>query len=875
MYNSRTTYIPPLKRLSWRLPGLLILMILVTLLMISGSVYYFISRTESQMWEARQSESARFASDRVADFIERVKDTLTVISLLDRQTLTEKPGLIENILAQNLALLELVRLDKTGLVIAAANTNADTPVLADLFTIPQSRWFTQSRAGQLYLGAVQLSFNNQPYLIMAIPALDGGVVAARLRMNLLGDVVSTLHFGETGQAYVVNQTGEIVAHPNPEVALNRTSLSGRPEMAGLQPGPDQTWSSLYINFAGNKVIGVTHPIRDTQWVIFTEVTEAEALSVSRAAITLLGLGLGLFGLLILLVTTNFMARLILRPLEALRAGVIQIGEGDFEHAIVIDRQDEVGQVAQAFNDMVAQLRKRDAEIMERTQALRESEERFQQVIKSISDTIYMTEITPTGQRINRYISPNVVEFTGYELDVFMKQWDYWGVMIHPDDRAAAAAQADRFLQGQDSDTEYRLIKADGEIIWVRDNGRVRRDIITNNPIVYGVVSNITAHKQAEAALQQQRDFLQQVIDINPHFIFAKDREGRFTLANKAFSRAYGTTVQDLIGKTEDEASPNRLLIDRYNREDRNVIDTGKELIIPEDKIVNNFGQARWSSTVKRPILDETGQAYQVLGVATDITALKVTEQNLARALDAAREVNQFKTQLLANVSHDLRTPLNAILGHTEMLQKGIHGPITERQQKIIERVITNTKNLTIMVNRLVDQARLEAGTLMLEITPFTPANLLAQIHATMDILAETKHLNLTSAIAPNVPETILGDFYQLIQILQNLVGNAIKFTEQGSVAVRIFCPSPHEWGIEVTDTGPGIPFEAQAYIFEAFRQVDGTSTRKYGGSGLGLSIVKQLVTMMNGDVSVQSQPGQGSVFRVILPIISSEEKHHD
>jgi PAS domain S-box-containing protein len=453
----------------------------------------------------------------------------------------------------------------------------------------------------------------------------------------------------------------------------------------------------------------------------------------------------------------------------------------------------------------------------------------------------------------------------------MKQWEAWGIMIHPEDRDAASIQANNFLQGRDSEIEYRLIKANGEIIWARDNGRVRRDIITNNPIVYGVVSNITYRKQVETAIQQQRDFLQQVVDINPHFIFAKDRDGRFTLANKAFSRAYGTTVDHLIGKTEAEVNANRILVERYNQEDFGVIESGKELVIPEDKIVNNYGQARWRSTVKRPISDETGRTYQVLGVSTDITALKVTEQNLARALDTAQEINQFKTQLLANVSHDLRTPLNAILGHTEMLQKGIYGPLTERQLKITERVINNTKNLTAMVNRLVDQARLEAGTLMLEIAPFNPANLLAQMHFTMDILAETKHLSLTSSMADNIPDTLYSDFDQLIQILQNLVGNAIKFTDQGTVHVRLFCPSPYEWGLEVTDTGPGIPAEAQAYIFEAFRQVDGTATRRHGGSGLGLSIVKQLVTMMAGTVSVQSQLEQGSTFRVVFPINTPEE----
>ncbi len=482
----------------------------------------------------------------------------------------------------------------------------------------------------------------------------------------------------------------------------------------------------------------------------------------------------------------------------------------------------------------------------------------------------------TGELV---INERWADIIGYTLEEISPiSIETWIKYCHPDDLKRCNEKLEKHFHEELPyyDVEVRMMHKNGGWVWVHDRGKVVSWTPEGKPLLMlGTHQDITARKQAEAAMQQQRDFLQMVIDINPHLIFAKDRAGRFTLINKAYARSYGTTVENLLGKTLEEVNFNKILADRYNKEDDDVITTGKELIIPEDRIVNNYGQTRWRSTVKRPLFDENGQVYQVLGVSTDITALKTTEQNLARALDTAQDANQFKTQLLANVSHDLRTPLNAIMGHTEMLQKGIHGPLTERQLKIAKRIITNTKNLTSMVNRLVDQARLEAGTLMLEVAPFAPASLLAQMHATMDILAETKHLQLTSAIADNVPDTLYGDFDQLMQILQNLVGNAIKFTDNGEVSVRLFCPSAYEWGLEVADTGPGIPPEAQSYIFEAFRQVDGTATRRHGGSGLGLSIVKQLVTMMAGSVYVHSQPGQGSTFRVILPKTTPEEKPND
>ncbi len=374
------------------------------------------------------------------------------------------------------------------------------------------------------------------------------------------------------------------------------------------------------------------------------------------------------------------------------------------------------------------------------------------------------------------------------------------------------------------------------------------------------------HERTEKALRQQQTFLQQIIDINPHFIFAKDRQGLFTLANKAFANAYGTTVEELIGKNDANFNPNNKMVERYNRDDQEVIEMNKELIVPEHRIVNIHGRTLWRYTVKRPILDENGRAYQVLGVVTDITALKMAEQNLARALEQALEASHLKSQLLANVSHDLRTPLSAILGHTEMLQRGLYGLLTDKQLDIMQRILNNTNNLASMVNKLMDQAKLDADIMKLEITSFSPNDLIEHMQSAMKILAETKGLQLISHVDPALPSTIAGDLDRLHQIMLNLVGNAIKFTEKGSVQVNICQSNETHWAVQVTDTGPGIPDEAYIYIFEAFRQVDGTATRKHGGSGLGLSIVKQLTEMMDGEIRLESKLGQGSIFTIILPL---------
>lgn len=378
-------------------------------------------------------------------------------------------------------------------------------------------------------------------------------------------------------------------------------------------------------------------------------------------------------------------------------------------------------------------------------ALRQSEQRFRQVVASISDHIYMTEVTATGQHINLYLSPHVEILTGYPLAKFTEDWSFWPtVVIHPDDRAAAANQAARLASSQDSQLEYRLIQANGEIIWVRDSGRAERDSKRQSILIYGVVSDITERKRAETELAQARD----------------------------------------------------------------------------------------------------------------------------QALEASR----LKTELLAKVSHELRTPLGAILGFSEMLEIGFYGDLPKKQQLIVAEIIDSTHYLTNLVNELLDQAQLDAGKLKLHLTSFAPADVLNGTLSKLEVLAKNKGLSLITEVAADLPPILTGDLVRLQQILVNLGSNAIKFTQMGEVQISLLRPDIDYWAIQVTDTGIGIPNEAQASLFEPFMQVDGSITREHAGTGLGLSIVKQLTTLMGGEVTLKSEVGQGSTFTVLLPFQPIQEK---
>lgn len=262
---------------------------------------------------------------------------------------------------------------------------------------------------------------------------------------------------------------------------------------------------------------------------------------------------------------------------------------------------------------------------------------------------------------------------------------------------------------------------------------------------------------------------------------------------------------------------------------------------------------------------------QYLELQESEATLRRSEQALAIAHAQALEGSRLKSQLLANVSHDLRTPLNAIIGYAEMLQEGVFGPLVESQQQTIREIMDSAGELLHFVTNLLNQAQIESGKIILKTTAFAPAELIDSIRATLNPLAQAKGLAFNINIDPEMPPTLYGDPYWLRQAMSNLIGNAIKFTEQGSIHLRVYQPDAQHWAFQVSDTGSGIPPEAQEYIFETFRQVDGTITRQQGGSGLGLSIVKQLVTLMQGQITLTSELGRGSTFTLTLPLLNPQE----
>jgi len=233
----------------------------------------------------------------------------------------------------------------------------------------------------------------------------------------------------------------------------------------------------------------------------------------------------------------------------------------------------------------------------------------------------------------------------------------------------------------------------------------------------------------------------------------------------------------------------------------------------------------------------------------------------------AQEASEFKSRLLARVSHELRTPLGAIVGMAEMLQMDAYGPLTDKQEELLERITVNSKYLETAFSELLEQSRIDKDVLNMQAASFSPARVLERVIPDLRKLAEQKGLEFAIQIAPDLPERLWGVSISVEQILIHLIRNAIKFTEAGSVSVDLCKVDGKRWAMRVADTGIGIPREHQVSIFEPFRQVDESTARNYGGVGLGLSIVKRLTAALGGVVRVESEPGQGSTFTVTLPYV--------
>jgi PAS domain S-box-containing protein len=363
-------------------------------------------------------------------------------------------------------------------------------------------------------------------------------------------------------------------------------------------------------------------------------------------------------------------------------------------------------------------------------------------------------------------------------------------------------------------------------------------------------------RDSERRLRRSQAFLRGVLDATPSMIFVKDRDGRFVLANAALARIYGTTVDDMVGRTDADFSADPAEVEAFVRADREVIDGRREKLIAEEPVTAADGRLHWYDTVKVPLVEDDGRCDKVLGVATDVTARR-------EAVEALRAADRQKDAFLATLAHELRNPLAAIASATHLVRAGLaQGQTPGRPLEVLERQI---RNIARLLDDLLDVARITRGALQLRRERVALDAVVGGAVESQRALLEATGHQLTLDL-PRDPVAIDGDATRLEQIVANLLNNAAKYTPApGRIAVR----GEHGGGwiaIHVSDNGMGIAPELLPRVFDIFAQGEQSLAHSRGGLGLGLSLVRRLVELHGGSIEARSDgPGRGSEFVVSLP----------
>jgi len=621
-------------------------------------------------------------------------------------------------------------------------------------------------------------------------------------------------------------------------------------------------------------------------------------------------------------------------------------------------------------------------------SLRQRERRYDNALAGAEDGVWEWNLETNGI----YMSPRMKDILGlpphYEVTA-----PYFLQMLHPEDSEGVIEKITQHIKGKTAQLngEYRMVKADGEEIWVLGRGKAFRDAKGKAKRIAGAISDITARKRDEllltnilnnslngiAAYEAVRDEGGEIIDL------------RWTLFNKTAEMMGGIAAEDLLGRNLIEDMPlfrENGTFERYKK----VIETGKpsvfKLEIPVNEemtetrwyhivafklgdglgvnysditdsleaearlktlslvaektgsvviITDEKGRVEWvneafelttgykleevvgkipgqvlqgkdtnPATIElirkklkariaftteilnytkegtpywvqmnvTPVFGEDQQLEKFIAVESDITERKQTELVLKEAKEAAESATRAKSEFLATMSHEIRTPMNAVIGMTGLL---LDTPLTEEQVEYAETIRTSGDNLLTVINDILDFSKIDSGKLELEAQTFDLTDVVEDVLDLLSAKAQEKSLELTADIAHEIPEQVISDPTRISQVLVNLVGNAIKFTDTGEVQVKVKYDGPegengHILRVEVTDTGIGISPEKKARLFQPFSQVDASITRKYGGTGLGLVICKMLVNLMGGEIGIESTIGKGSTFFFTLRVQAGE-----
>jgi PAS domain S-box-containing protein len=494
------------------------------------------------------------------------------------------------------------------------------------------------------------------------------------------------------------------------------------------------------------------------------------------------------------------------------------------------------------------------------QALKESERRFRDLL----ETVHLIAIILDEQGDLTYCNEFLLQLTNWrQAEILGRSW------------------CDLFVPAEQYSRELFISQLAGGLIPSHHENEiitrhgVRRLISWNNTILFGRIGkaigmasigqDITEPRQVEEALRRSEEKFRQIAEnVREVFWMMNAEADEIVYVNPAYEQIWGRTCESLYDNPMS-------WLDAILPEDREGAHSVFEKQMRGEQTESEYrirtpcGQERWISDRAFPIRDHSGQLIRVVGIAQDVTERKQAVRSIQKAKESAEAANRAKSEFLTKMSHELRTPMNGILGLTELL---LDTELTADQRQDLVIVKTSADSLLQVINDILDFSKIEARKLRLEQIEFGLRDCIAVTLKALALAADQKSLKLVCEIEPDVPKKVWGDPGRLRQILFNLLHNGIKFTDRGEVRVRVSQVSTKADEVVlhfiVSDTGVGIPAEKQQLIFEAFTQADGSTTRRFGGTGLGLTIASQLVQMMGGQITLESDAGMGSAFHFVV-----------